>query len=204
MNRMKLYSSKTSPYSRKVRVVVQELGLGDRVEEIFTDPFDPPPEFLAANPLSRIPALVNDHGQAIVDSSLIVDYLQTRGRGMPALPRGNKRWEVLRRREIAEGLIDAAIAIVFEKRRPESIIYTSFLDRQTAVIHRCADSLNLDVAELAAGNAGIVEITTAVALAYIDFRLPYIEWRKGRPALSDWHAAFAQRPSMLATQPPAA
>lgn len=201
---MKLYSSKTSPYSRKVRVVVHELNLGERIEEIFTDPFNPPPEFLAANPLSKIPALVNEHGQAIVDSSLIIDYLHTRGRGMPALPRGNKRWEVLRRREIAEGLIDAAIAIVFEKRRPESIVYTSFLDRQTAVIHRCADSLNLDAAALSPNSAGIVEITAAVALAYIDFRLPYIEWRKGRQALADWHALFAQRPSMLATQPPPA
>lgn len=201
---MKLYSSKTSPYSRKVRVVVAELGLESRVEEVPTDPFNPSPEFLSANPLSKIPALVTEHGEALLDSGAIVEYLQTRGRGLTPIPRSGRRWAVLRRREIAEGIIDAAVGIVLEKRRPESIVYTSYLDRQTSAIHRCADCLNLEVEHLSADAAGIVEITAAVALAYLDFRLPYIEWRKAREPLAQWHAVFMQRPSMIATQPPAA
>lgn len=198
---MKLYSSKTSPYSRKVRVVAEELGLSDRIEEVMVDPFNPSPEFLAANPLCKIPTLVTDHGVALPDSSLIVEYLMSRARGMGSSARGNQRWPILRRGQIGEGLMDAAIAIVFEKRRPESIIYTSFLDRQLAAIHRSADLLNLESSQLSTGKPGVTEITIGVALAYVDFRLPYIEWRKSRDGLAQWFAQFSQRPSMLKTQP---
>lgn len=203
--KMKLYCSKTSPYSRKVRVVAHELGLADRIEEISVDPFAPTEEFLAANPLSKIPALVTDHGEAIPDSSLIVEYLLTRTRGLARVPaRGAERWAALRRREIAEGMIDAAIGIVFEKRRPESIVYTPFVDRQLLTLHRSADLLNFEIAQLSLEQPGVTEITAGVALAYLDFRLPYLEWRQERTALAQWYQAFAQRPSMLATQPPVA
>lgn len=203
--KMKLYSSKTSPFARKVRVVAEELGLGEMIEEIFVDPFAaaPEPGFLAANPLSRIPTLVTDKGEALPDSRLIVDYLQTRGRGLAALPRGSKRWAALRRHEIADGMIGAAVASVLEKRRPESIIYTAFLDRQTAVIQRALESLSLEADHLSVEAPSVVDITVAVALGYLDFRLPYLEWRKGHEPLAAWYTAFAQRPAMVKTQPPA-
>jgi glutathione S-transferase len=199
--KMKLYCSLTSPYSRKVRVVVEELELGDQIEEVMTDPFNPPPEFLAANPLSKIPTLISDHGEALPDSNLIVDYLQARGRPLAALPRGTQRWAALRRRQLAEGIMDAAVASVLEKRRPEGIIYSGYLDRQAARIRRAVESLSLETSSLSLRDVGVIEITAAVALAYLDFRMPYLEWRKGHEALAQWHEAFAQRPSMLKTQP---
>lgn len=200
--KMKLYSSKVSPYSRKVKVIAAELGLDDKIEEIITDPFNPPPEFLAANPLGKIPALVTEQGQSLPDSALIVEYLLSRGKkGLKPVPRGPLRWPLLRRAQVADGMIDAAVAIVYEKRRPESIIFTSFIDRQLATIHRSADLLNLEAGELSRDAAGLAEITAGCALGYIDFRLPYIEWRKGREALAEWYAAFVQRPSMAATVP---
>lgn len=202
--KMQLYCSKTSPYSRKVRVAADELGLADLIEEISTDPFDPPPAFLAANPLSRIPTLVTERGEALPDSSLIIEYLQTRGRGLISLPRGSKRWATLRREKLAEGVIDAAVASVLERRRPESIVYTVFLDRQAAAIQRSIEVLNLEAGVLDAQAPGNVEITTGVALAYLDFRMPYLDWRNGHDALAAWFAAFAQRPSMLRTAPPSA
>lgn len=201
---MKLYCNPVSPYARKVRVVAHELGLTDSIEEIQVDPFDPPPELLAANPLSRIPTLVTEKGEALPDSSLIIDYLQTRGHGLASPPRGSKRWTALRRAHIAEGAIDAAFATVIEKRRPESIRHTAFLDRQADVIRRAVAVLDLEAAELAVDAPSVIEITTGIALAYLDLRLPYIEWRKGHEPLDRWFAGFAQRPSMLATEPPAA
>lgn len=201
--KMRLYSSRTSPYARKVRVVADELGLADLIEEIMTDPFNPPPEFLAANPLSKIPTLLTEKGEALPDSSLIIEYLQTRGRGLAALPRGSKRWTCLRRQQVAEGTIDAAVAIVLEKRRPESIIYTAFLDRQAGIIQRSLDLLNLETSALSNDAPSVVEITAGVALAYLDFRLPYLEWRKNHEALAQWFAQFSQRPSMQKTQPSA-
>lgn len=201
---MKLYSSKTSPYSRKVRVALEELGLADQVEELIVDPFAPPPDFLAANPLSKVPTLITDRGEALPDSRLIMEYLVQRKPGLAVAPRSARRWEIARRTVIADGVIDAAVCSVTEKRRPESIHYIPFLDRQTAIIRRALDLLNADASQLALQNPGLSEIGCGVALSYLDFRLPYLEWRKNREALTAWHTVFAQRPSMQKTQPPPA
>lgn len=200
---MKLFCSKTSPYARKVRVAIEELGLADQVEEAVVDPFNPPPDLLTANPLSKIPTLVTERGEALPDSALILDYLTHRKSGLATLARGAKRWEVLRRAQIANGVIDAAVAIRLEKRRPESIHYIPFLDRQTAIINRALDVLNADAGLLALQTPGTCEITVGVALGYLDFRLPYLEWRREREPLAHWYTVFAQRPSMQKTQPPA-
>jgi glutathione S-transferase len=203
--KMKLYGSKTSPFVRKVRVFAAELGLSDLIEEIQTDPFNPPPEFLAANPMSRIPTLVTEKGEALPDSELILEYLQTRGHsGIQSLPRGTKRWSALRRAKIADGIIEAAVATLLEKRRPESIIFTTFLDRQSEIIKRSVDILNLEAGTLSPDTPTIVEVTAAVALCYLDFRMPYLDWRKDHEALVAWHEKFTQRPSMIDTQPPVA
>lgn len=200
--KMKLYCNAVSPYARKVRVIAHELGLSDLIEEIHCDPFAPPPELLAANPLARIPTLVTERGEAMPDSTLIAEYLHTRGRGLTSLPRGSKRWQALRRGEIGEGIMDAAVATVFERRRPEGIRYVPFLDRQADVIRRAVAVLDLEAGELLTEVPGLVEVSVGVALAYLDLRLPYLEWRKGHEPLDRWFSLFSQRPSMLATQPP--
>ncbi len=201
---MKLYCSRTSPYSRKVRVVIEELRLSEQVEEIETDPYSPPPELLAANPLSRIPTLITDKGEALPDSDLIIEYLDAKYHGLAPLPRGTKRWTARRRQRIAQGVIDAAVATMQEKRRPESIVYHSFLDRQIAAIRRSLELLNLEAHTLLKDEKpSVVEITAGVGLAYLDFRMPYLEWRKEFEALDRWFSEFARRPSMVKTQPPA-
>jgi glutathione S-transferase len=203
---IKLYCSLTSPYARKVRVVIHELDLAGEVEEIVTDPFNPTPEFLAVNPLARVPALLDDDGEALPDSRLIIDYLVHRRRGqLPSPPvRGRARWQWLRRSQLADGLIDAAVAIVLERRRPEPIIYPPFLDRQAAVIRRTLAELESQADAFDAEVPGIPEITLGVALCYLDFRLPYIEWRGTHPELVAWLSRFELRPSMQQTHPPPA
>lgn len=200
---MKLYCSPTSPYARKVRVVAAELGLTDLIEEIAVDPHVSPIELIAVNPLSKIPVLVTERDEILPDSRLIIEYLLTRGRGITGLPRGTKRWAALRAQVTADGVIDAAVATVMEKRRPESIVYMAFLDRQANLITRALDLLETEVPQFEPDAPSVVEISVGVALSYLDFRLPYLEWHKGREALAAWHAAFAQRPSMLASTPPA-
>src|SRR5689334_664548 len=91
MPMMKLYFSKTSPYARKVRIAIEELGLADQVEEIVADPFAPTAELLEANPLSKVPTLVTERNEAVPDSRLILDYLSHRKSGLAALSRGAKR-----------------------------------------------------------------------------------------------------------------
>ncbi|MBV8063632.1 MAG: glutathione S-transferase N-terminal domain-containing protein [Nevskia sp.] len=204
--KMKLYLSLSSPYARKVRVVARELGLADLVNEALVDPWNPPADFLAANPLCKVPTLVTEKGEALPDSRLIIEYLLTRGRGLATLPRGAQRWALLRRQQLAEGMIDAAVAIRLEKAlRPPEFIFQGWLDRQAAAINRTLDALELKAAELLhEGAIRTVEIAAGAALGYLDFRHPQLEWRQGRERLASWYFSFAQRPSMLATQPPAA
>lgn len=202
---MKLYSSLTSPYARKIRVLVRELGLVDEVEEVLADPFRPDEKLLAANPLSKLPVLVLADGTSLPDSKLIAGYLQAKSRRrIAALPRGRARWQVLRRAYLADGIIDAAVSSVLEKRRPESIVYTNWLDRQAAAIQRALTVLETEAGDLLPGEErpGMAEITVAVALGYLNFRLPYLHWEATHPALDAWFRAFAKRASMRETQPP--
>lgn len=200
--KMKLYCSLTSPYARKVRVVAAELGLTDLIEEILVDPHASPEELLAINPLSKIPVLITERGEALPDSALIIEYLLTRGRGLTGLPRGTKRWTALRSQKVADGIIDAAVAIVMEKRRPESIIHTLFVDRQTALIQRSLALLENETPGFEQESPSVVEISVGVALSYLDLRMPYLEWRRGHDALMLWHTSFVQRASMVRSQPP--
>ena len=199
--RMRLYRHSASPFSRRVRVVAEELELTAQIEEIEIDPYAAPAEFLAINPLSKVPVLVTESGEALPDSNLIISYLFTRGHGLAALPRGTRRWTALRRQYLAEGIIDATAASISEKRRPEGIIYQVFLDRQALAISRAVAQLDAEVGELRTGRPTTVEITIGCALADLSLRLPYIEWRRTHTALAAWYDAFAERPSMQKTAP---
>lgn len=200
---MRLYYSPTSPYSRKVRVALIEMGLAEQVEMIKADPFAPSEEFLATNPLSRVPALHTDDNGALLDSTLIIDYLQARHPGhLRALPEDDRRWPLLRQQYLAEGILDAAVATRLERRRPEGIIYLPFLDRQHEVILRSLSELEPVADTLSSDRLGALELTLACALDYLDFRLPYLHWDEKFPALKQWQARIAQRPSLQETQPP--
>jgi glutathione S-transferase len=202
-NKMRLYRSLVSPYSRRVRAVIDELGLSEQIDEVEIDPYNAGADFFAINPLSKVPVLITEQGEALPDSNLIISYLFTRGHGMAALPSGAKRWAALRRQYLAEGIIDAAVASTNEKRRPEGIIYQVFLDRQVVAIQRAIAKLDEEVAELNQEAPTTVEITVGCALGYLDLRMAYLEWRKGHDALAAWYAQFSERPSMQKTTPQA-
>ncbi|MFX9180921.1 glutathione S-transferase family protein, partial [Acinetobacter baumannii] len=93
------------------------------VDEVIVDPFNPTPEFLDANPLCKVPVLRAESGGCFPESGLILDYLAARFPGLPVLPDGEARWQALRRQQLAEGILDAAVARQLEKRRPDAYIY---------------------------------------------------------------------------------
>lgn len=200
--KMKLYGSKTSPFARKVLVAIEELELGSLVERIGVDPFDPPPEFLAANPLAQIPALVTEKGECLPGSDLIIEYLMGRSRGLTSLPRGSQRWAALRRANLADGITEAAVAMLLESRRPTERQHQPWTERKRAAVLRGLDQLEQEAAGLLSEQASTTEISVACALGYLDFRFPELQWREGRPALAAWYAGFSQRPSMQRTAPP--
>ena len=202
---MRLLSSPTSPYARKVRMTVLEKGLADRVASEPGVPMGTADEAAAVrrvNPLGKIPALVLDTGEALYDSPVICEYLDGIGTGPALLPAsGTGRWTALRRQALGDGVADAAFNIVMEHRRAEALRSSEWLDRWTRAIHGAADALE---EALAAGPlaADLGAIAIAAAFGYVDFRLPQIDWRAGRPRLTAAFADLAARPSFLATAPP--
>ncbi len=199
--KMKLFSSKTSPFARKVRVVIHELELDGLVEEIATDTGADDPDFLAANPLAQIPALITEKGESLPGSDLIIEYLQTRGGTLTSLPRGSARWPQLRRRNLAEGILDAAVSMLLESRRPAGEQSPAWIARKNQAVLRSLDVLELEAGQLLTEIPSVVEVGVGCALGYLDFRFTALDWRSSRPVLTAWYAVFAERASMVKTTP---
>jgi glutathione S-transferase len=197
---MQLLYSPMSPFARKVRVVAFELGLADRLELVVASPYTDE-SVRAVNPLSKIPVLIPDEGAAIFDSPVICDHLEhLAGRSLtPAA--GPERWTALTQQALADGLGDAALAIVRERLRDgegKGPGRQDLFDRQTAALVAGLDLLEHQ--GLPADRFQIGEIAVAAQLAYLDAR-KVLDWRQGRPTLAAWFETISQRASMVSTAP---
>jgi glutathione S-transferase len=199
---MKLHWSPRSPFVRKVMVVVQELGLADRIACVRTVAATTKAhvELMQDNPLSKIPTLVLDDGTVIYDSPVICEYLDGLDGGPklhPAEP--NARLVALRRQALGDGFLDMLVLLRDERMRthPSDVHKASAAVRKAAVLN----SLDREADSLAATPFGIGHIAIGCALSYLDFRYTDEDWRQGHPRIASWHAAFAARPSVRATEP---
>jgi glutathione S-transferase len=193
---MQLLYTKRSPYARKVQVVALEKNLPlDLIEENLAQKSA---ALLQANPLAKIPALILDDGQALFDSPVICEYLDSLN-ATPILIAPNNRWQILRWQAVADGLMDSAVAQYLEKARHPHDFNAGFLAAQE---HSCGVVLSYcerHSAELAA--LSLAGIAVACAVAYIDFRLPHLNPEGRYPVLQAWLNDYAQRPSFQATVP---
>lgn len=198
---MKLRYSNASPFVRKVLVFAHETGLSGRIELVPTDVWAADTDIVRDNPLGKVPALVTDDDGIFIGSTLCCEYLDSLHPGPALLPLNlQRRWPVLQRHALADGIIEAAVAHVVETlRRPGSYVYSGALARQQDKIERALDRLAPDVA--AFETLDLSSVTLGCALGYLDFRLGQFDWRAGRPQLAQWFAAFDARPSMRATAP---
>jgi glutathione S-transferase len=200
---MKLLLSPASPYARKVWLAAAELGLEGRIEaaNASASPVADTPELSALNPLGKIPVLITDDGDALFDSRVIADYLDslTPRRLCPA--DGEARWRVQTLHAAADGLLDAALLARYEEAlRPEPLRWADWRRGQGEKIRRVLDML--EGAELRPGDdTRICDIAVACALGYLDFRFAAEAWRTGHPRLAAWHAGFNARPSVAANMP---
>ena len=200
---IKLYTAGASPFVRKVRVCLLELGLKDQVEQIdvANTPFAPHDALIEQNPLGKIPCLVRNDGTVIYDSRVITRYLDDYANGS-LYPTGQRLWEILTMEALADGMMEAAVLMVYEKRiRPEEKVYGDWIEAQWAKIARALDALESSWAGRLEGSDDMAHIAVAVALEYLDFRHGDRNWRTGRGALAKWQAEFAKRDAMQATQP---
>jgi glutathione S-transferase len=202
---MKLYFSPNSPYARKARIIIHELGLTPRVEDVIVSlPADA--KLRAVNPLGKIPALVLDDGSAIYDSTVICEYLDEFGGGK-FFPRATLfkeaqgRWRALTLQALGDGLADAVVRRNQEMRIAEDKRSADVIERQTKAIEAA-----FAVADRAAARFGadptIGEVAVACAIGYLDLRAPNDGWRARYPQLAGWLETFSQRPSAIATRPP--
>lgn len=200
---MKLYWSSRSPFVRKVMVTAHELGLADRItcERVIVSATNPNRDVMAHNPLGKLPTLILDDGGALYDSRVICEYLASL-RSTPRLfpADGAQRWTALKRQALADGLQDTLLAWLMERIKPAEQQQAALVDGCRLKLATVLDGMETDAAELTRASFGIGHIAVGVALSYVDFRFAGENWRDGRPALAAWHAGFAARPSMMATE----
>ena len=198
---MKLYFANTSPYARKARIVLHELGLQDRVQQTLQNPFEDSPDLAAANPLKKVPCLITPSGKAVYDSPVICAYLDSLTTSPQLIPANENKWKILTGEALSDGILDAAFAIVMERRRPEGQKSDYWLGRWQAGMLRAIDAAEADIG-IFTGTVSMAQIALGAALGYLDFRLPDIDWRSGHTEIAHWFTDFSARPSMCATEPP--
>jgi glutathione S-transferase len=204
---VRLYVTPASPWVRRVRVAILELGIEDRFEFVqtrwshkwATQAVEHRPEFLEATPVVRIPALVTADF-TLTDSHSICDYINGELGSFRLLAReGAARWRALADMSIACGIIEAHISRRAELLRSEDERSDDFIGKMKDRELRCFASLERRVPHF--GTAfDLVQITTAVACGYESWRYGD-EWRGVAPKLAAWYDGMAQRPSMKATEP---
>lgn len=200
---MHLYFSPTSPYVRKVMVLLHETGQIGEVELVMGsgNPVDPAGAPLDANPLGKVPALERPDGPALYDSRVICRYLDARA-GAGLYPEGARLWDTLTVEATGDGILDAALLMVYEGRiRPEEMRFAPWVEGQWAKVDRALDALETRWIAHLEGPLDAGQIAVGCALGYLDFRHDARDWRNGRPRLAGWFAGFDVRASMRATVP---
>ena len=181
---MKLYSSAPSPFGRKVKITAHLTGLFDQIDVVNIDGNDPQSAALNPNPLNKIPALELDSGQLIVDSKVICEYLIKQSGRLELLPE-HLRVDLLSRAALADGITEAALLMVYERRfREESQINTDWLTRQNQKVLGGLQWFTDNLTEIVA-TPTIDQVGLAVTLGYLDFRFSG-EWRTRFTDLALW------------------
>ncbi|WP_306603636.1 glutathione S-transferase N-terminal domain-containing protein [Azonexus sp.] len=200
---MKLIGTPTSPYVRKVRIVLAEKKM--EYEFIVDAPSQEGSRVPLLNPLGRIPVLLLDEETPIYDSRVIVEHIDNVTPNNKLLPGPNReRTEIKRWEALADGLCDAAVAILLESRRPKKEQSASWIQRQRDVVTRSLAALEVQVGEKAfctGMHFSLADIAVGTALGYLCFRFPEITWQENHPNLSRLHDKLMQRPSFIDTVP---
>jgi glutathione S-transferase len=202
---IRLLGSLTSPYVRKVRIVMAEKRIDYQLE--LEDVWAPDTRILDSNPLGKVPCLIMEDGGAVFDSRVIVEYLD----GMTPVaklipPSGRERAEVRTWEALADGVVDALILTRLEQtQRPPEQQSPKWIDRQLQKVHTGIKAMSLGLGDKPWCNGhaySLADIAVGCALGYLDFRFAHIDWRGQYPNLARLNEKLAARPSFVDTQPP--
>ena len=203
---MKLIGSVPSPYVRKVRVVMAEKKL--EYEFVQEDVWASDSTITSSNPLGKVPCLVMEGGEALFDSRVIVEYLDTLspvGKLIP--PSGRERTEVKIWEALADGLLDAAITARLEAHWPgrsEAERSQVWIDRHLGKVHDSLVAMSQGLGDkpyCCGTHLNLADLAVGCALGYLDFRFPLIGWRDDYANLAVLQEKLAQRASFMETLP---
>jgi glutathione S-transferase len=201
---MKLIGSHTSPFVRKVRIVMAEKKI--ECELVLEDVWASETKIHDFNPLGKVPCLILDDGEAVFDSRVICEFLDTLTPVGKVLPQERReRTEVRCWEALADGMLDAAVLIRLEGvLREEAHRSEAWLTRQRAKIHDglIAMARGLDTHQWCSANRfTLADIACGCTLGYLDFRMPELDWREAHPNLDKYYARLTQRQSFIDTIP---
>lgn len=203
---MKLIGSNASPYARKVRIVMAEKKLDYNF--VIEDVWSEQTRITDSNPLGKVPCLVMEGAEALFDSRVIVEYLDTLspvGKLIPGV--GRERAEVKTWEALADGLMDAALLARMEATwsgRSEAQRSPAWIERQLGKIHASLQAMSKGLGDkpFCTGiHLSLADIAVGCALDYLDFRFAQIDWRSAHPNLARLQEKLAQRPSFAETAP---
>ena len=203
---MKLIGSVTSPYVRKVRIVMAEKKLD--YQFVTEDVWSASTHIHASNPLGKVPCLIMEGHEAVFDSRVIVEYLDTLspvGKLIPAS--GRERAEVKTWEALADGLLDAALLARMEAVWPErkdSERSQAWIDRQLDKIQHALQAMSNGLGDkpyCSGIHLSLSDIAVGCAVGYLDFRFPQIDWRTPYPNLHKLYDKLSQRPSFAESLP---
>jgi len=201
---VKLIASPTSPYARKVRIALVEKRID--CEFVEDSPWSPETKATLHNPLGKVPVLVLDDGTSLYDSRVIVEYLDTVSPVSRLIPEPSrqriavKRWEAL-----ADGICDAAVAVVLEGKRPVRQQSKEWIARQRDKIDRGVRELATELEDKPWCNGEaytLADIAAGCALGYLELRHPDIDWRNAYPNLEKLAEKLSKRQSFQDSAPP--
>jgi glutathione S-transferase len=203
---MKLTFSPASPFARKVRIAAIELGLIDKIEFVSATvaPGQANDEYSKITPLKKLPVLITNEGQVILDSYVIVEYLNELVGGKLIPGYGPRRWQVKTDHSLINGMLDSMLLCRYEKLvRPQGLQWQAWSDdhwnRAWSGMARFENR-----PEVLNGPFDIAQIGLVCVLGYADFRFPDCGWRKAYPKLDAFHLKMLERPSVKISVPPAA
>jgi glutathione S-transferase len=201
---MKLHWSPRSPFVRKVMIVAHEVGLVDRIACVRTvvAMSKAHAALMQDNPLSKLPTLVLDDGTVIYDSPVICEYLDSLHAGPKLFPSEfAARMTALRRQALGDGMLDFLILWRDERQRARERQSEAHVSSYVAKREASLATLEKEAEDLLRSSLSIGHIAIGCALSYLDFRFAAVPWRNQHPRLAAWHANFAARPSVRATEP---
>ncbi|MCL2831349.1 MAG: glutathione S-transferase [Betaproteobacteria bacterium] len=204
---MKLIGSLTSPFVRKVRIVLAEKKID--YEFAVDSPWEDGTKVSQSNPLSKVPVLVLDDETPIFDSRVIVEYLDSAAPNNKLLPAtGRARTEVRCWEALSDGICDAASLILLEQKRPPEQQSASWIQRQREKVDGglafMANGLKEEHSHCVGTHFSLADAAVGSTLGWLLLRFPEIEWQTEYPALARLYDRLMQRPSFVETQPPKA